>query len=150
MSTPASTRWTVTPVTRAPWASACPTASAPANAGRSDGWTLIAGATASACRSEERQVAGEDDELRPLRPEPGREARVPVVDRREGGGGKTGPVGPREPGGGLRGGADGDDPDVRRGRREAVDQRLQVRARAGDEHDDPQGVSLGRPPDHRV
>ncbi len=35
-----STRWTVQPVTGTPWASASPTACAPGNAGRSDGWVL--------------------------------------------------------------------------------------------------------------
>ena len=41
VSTPSSTKWTVTPKTLTPCASACPTASRPGKAGSSAGWTLI-------------------------------------------------------------------------------------------------------------
>ena len=43
VSTPASTQWTVVPVTVTPAAKASRTAWAPGNSGRSAGWLLIVG-----------------------------------------------------------------------------------------------------------
>ena len=64
-STPSSTKWTVTPVTRTPCSSACPIASRPGNEGSSAGWTLIIRSAKRATNAgrEQLHVAGEDDEV---------------------------------------------------------------------------------------
>ena len=76
-----STRWTVTPVTAAPAASASRTACAPGNAGRSDGWTLRTrpGEGAEEDRADEAHEAGKDDgvDLQRLQ----RRGQVPVRER---------------------------------------------------------------------
>ena len=57
MSTPSSTKCTVTPVTRTPWASACPIASSPGNDGSSAGWTLMIRFAEAARRTPPRAAA---------------------------------------------------------------------------------------------
>ena len=54
VSTPSSTKWTVTPNTRTPYSSACSTASTPGKAGSSAGCTLI---TASGKRARKAGVS---------------------------------------------------------------------------------------------
>ena len=70
-SSVASTRWTVTPVTATPAASASRTACSPGNAGSSDGWTLrIRPANAARTRGPDQPQVAREDERRPARPRP--------------------------------------------------------------------------------
>ena len=72
VSTPSSTKWTVTPNTFTPYSSACSTARMPGKAGSSAGWTLTtrAGKRARNAGVEQLHVAREHDELDAARLQP--------------------------------------------------------------------------------
>ena len=92
MSTPSSTKWTVTPVTSTPASSAWPIASRPGKAGQQGG-VDVDDAVAEAGdegRAEQLHVAGEDDQVGAARLDPVAHRRVArlavgVVLAREGG-----------------------------------------------------------------
>ena len=64
VSMPASTRWTVQPVTRTPYASASRTACAPGKAGSSAGWVFSDRERVEDRRAEQPHEPGRDDEPR--------------------------------------------------------------------------------------
>ncbi len=145
-STPSSTKWTVTPVTRAPWSSACRTASSPGNDGSSAGctFTIRLRNRSTNAGAEQLHVPGEHDEvdLALLEPVADRAvARVAVrrSRRREDAGLDPGLLGARER---PRPRLVRDDPDdldlplpV-----QLVEDRLQVGAAARGEHRDAKGT----------
>ncbi len=85
LSTPSSTKWTVTPVTRTPYSIACSIARSPGRPGRSDGWTLIDPAREAADELGAQQLhePGEHDEPDGPRLEPvgERARRAPPAPR---------------------------------------------------------------------